>query len=125
MDRIHGIKRDYSELIIRSKGTVQKKWITKPIHQFDDEKLRKGLSAVKSALGELRAAFNERVNSGEIRPAHEIACFNDRATVEKMKSRGKSGVIEGAKYSAVRIGMLALSLSPGSFHLTATRASSQ
>lgn len=97
---------DLTELL--GKGTVRGQQITKPIYQFSPD-LDKDLNAIKNALGELRAAFNECVNSGEIQRDPQFAYFKKPETTVRMNA-AKLKVLEavnkvGDRYALQRIRM--------------------
>jgi hypothetical protein len=85
--RITGFEVALTDLMeLLGKGSIQGKQITKPAYLFSDPKLSMELSALKGALGNLKAAFNERVNSHEIRPGDEFVFFKDRQAAETMNA---------------------------------------
>jgi hypothetical protein len=108
--RITGFEAALNELTeLLGKGSIQGKQITKPVYLFSDQKLSMELSGLKNALGNLKAAFNERVNSHEIRPGDEFAFFKDRQAAETMNA-AKLRVLQeinkiGQRYSLPPISM--------------------
>lgn len=97
---------DLTELL--GQGTVRSQRITKPVYQFARE-LEKDLAAIKSALSELRAKYNEHVYTKEIRPADGVAFFKDAETPVRLNA-AKLKVIEavnrmGSRYSLQPIRM--------------------
>jgi hypothetical protein len=112
--RITGFEAALFELTeLLGKGTIQGKTITKPVYLFDS-RLSDELTAVKNALGNLKAAFNERVNSHEIRPGDEFAFFKDRQAAEKM-NLAKLKVLEAINKIGYRYSLPPISMNDSQF----------
>ncbi len=91
-------------------GCIKGVKITKPMHLFADEQDIHNLRRLKNALGELRAAFNERLNSDEIQP-NGFACFRDRKTADVMNA-AKQQVLHAVNCLGGRYNLPAIFMNP-------------